>query len=694
MRNFFVFVFVFVFVQSFAQREITLDDVLQYKYYPSIPRGVELKGSKTNDAKAEAEAKLQETNRRAIYRRSAVADYSYNGGQFTVKDAECPLISRDGKHMGYVHGNNLYVMNLSNGEVTQITKDGKFNYVINGKPDWVYEEEFEFNRAFDFSSDSRRIAWIRFDESAVKTFSFPWYKGLAPEKKEYELYTGNYEYKYPKAGEENSKVSVLCYDLENGTTTTMNVPLEHDGYIPRIKFTDHADRLAVMTLNRLQNHFCIYMVNPADGVARKCHDAVANKYFDTNMYSNIDFSNDQYLLEEDKDGYNHLYLYDLNGKLISQITKGEWEVTEYLGRDGDTFYYASNEGSPLEQYIYKVTLKGKKTLLTPGKGFHTARFSDDYSEYIDTWSAIDMPPRYTLYKGSKGSSGSKSSKVQEVQGFGATVLEDNAGLGELYNELGTAELFTFTTSEGVNLNGWMVKPQDFDPSKQYPVLMYQYSGPGSQQVHNSWNNGHNACGLIWERHLAQKGYIVACVDGRGTGGRGAEFKKCTYGRLCDLESKDQVETALYLGSLPYIDKDRIAIWGWSFGGECTLMSMSEGRPVFNCGVAVAPVTSNRFYDSIYTERYMGLPQSNKEGYDVSAINRADKLHGDLLLCHGYADDNVHFQNMAEYTEVLVQKGVQFESMFYVNRNHGIRGGNTTKHLFTGIEAFLDKHLLR
>lgn len=657
--------------QSISAQGITLDDVLQYRYYPRRA-STEMLERNPSDIQS---SKLRASNVRAIYRRSSVADYTYDG-KWTIKDGECPKFSPDGKLLGYVHDNNLYVLNLENGNTKQITADGKFNFVINGKPDWVYEEEFEFNCAFDFSSDSKKIAWIRFDESEVKTFSFPWYKGLAPEIEEYTLYTGNYEYKYPKAGEDNSKVSVLCYDLSDGTTTTMNVPLDEDGYIPRIQFTDHADRLAVMTLNRLQNHFCIYMVNPTTGQAKLCHDAKANVYFDTNLYSDIDFSNDQYLLQEDIDGYNHLYLYNIDGKLIKQLTKGNYDVTEYIGRVGDTFYYASNEGSPLEQYIYKVSIKGKKTLLTPEKGYHSATFDDNFNQFVDNYSTISTPPVYTL----------RSSDGKVIR-----TLEDNATIIQEYAKFGTAELFSFTTSEGVQLNGWMVKPKNFDANKKYPVLMYQYSGPGNQQVHNSWSNGHFS-GLTWEHRLAEKGYIVACVDGRGTGGRGADFKKCTYGRLCDLESKDQVETAIYLGSLPYVDKNRIGIWGWSFGGENTLMSMSEGRPVFNCGVAVAPVTSNRFYDTVYTERYMGLPQTNAAGYDDNAITRVSKLHGALLLCHGYADDNVHFQNMAEYTEALVQAGIQFESQFYVNRNHGIRGGNTTKHLFTRIENFLDEHL--
>ena len=657
--------------QLSVAQDINLEDVVNYRYYPQTPHNIDAIVGKNI-----AIDELVASNIRPIYRRSALSNYTWKG-KWQIKDAECPLVSPDKSMLAYVKENNIYLLDEKEGNTIQITCDGKFNHVINGKPDWVYEEEFEFNRAFDFSKDGRYIAWIRFDESAVKTYSFPWYKGLSPEKKDYALYTGNYAYKYPKAGEINSTVSVMSYDIKAGITTTMHVPLDPDGYIPRIKFTDDAGQLAVMTLNRLQNHFSIYLVNTQDGTSHLCYEAYADKYFDTNLYNNIDFTNNQFVLEEDKDGWNHLYLYDMNGRQIKQLTKGNWEVTNYLGREGNMFYYASNEGSPLEQYVYSITLGGKKTCLTKGKGFHKVTFGPNHSAWVDEYSSITTPSVFTLHK----SDGSME------------VLVDNSELKSIYKQFGKAELVTFTTSNGITMNGWMVYPKQFDKKQKYPVLMYQYSGPGSQEVHNSWNNGFFD-GLIWEHRLAEKGYIVVCVDGRGTGGRGSSWKKCTYGRLYEKEADDQVSAAQYFASLPYIDKDRIAIWGWSFGGGCTLMSMSQGTPVFRCGVAVAPVTSNRYYDSVYTERYMGLPSQNKEGYDISAINKVKNLHGDLLLIHGFADDNVHFQQMAEYTEALVQEGIQFESQFYVNRNHSIFGGNTRLHLFTRIENFLDAHLLK
>ena len=631
------------------------------------------------------------TNEQAIYRRSATATYYiYNMHNHTLEPLskngdlqEVPKFSPDGSMIAFIRDNNLFLVKLLfNNAESQITTDGRFNHIINGKPDWVYEEEFEYNCAYDFSSDSQMLAWVRFDESDVRTFAFQYFKGASPEMTDYRLYPGVYEYKYPKAGERNSKVTVHSFDIKSRVTRQLDVPADSNTYIPRIQFTGEADKLAVLTLNRHQNQCDIYMVNPRSGIAKLAVREKADKYIETSFLHHLDFSGSQFVLLSERDGYAHLYLYTSGGQLIRQLTQGQFVVTDYYGTDaaGQNFYYASNEGSPLEQYIYVVDAKGKRTKLTNNKGFNEATFSTGCKYFVNTFSDLNTPTITALYSAS---------------GKQIRVLEDNAALREAYSKLNIAkpELFSFTTSEGVQLNGWMVKPASFDASKKYPVLMYQYSGPGNQQVHNSWDNG-NARGLIWEHRLAQKGYIVVCVDGRGTGGRGADFQKCTYMTMGDKESKDQVETALYLGSLPYIDKDRIAIWGWSFGGFNTIMSMSEGRPVFCCGVAVAPVTDWRFYDSAYTERYMRTPQENPDGYDISPLHRFQKLHGDLLICHGLADDNVHFQNTAELAEQLTQANIQFEMQTYTNRNHGIFGGNTRRHLFTRIENFLDKHLLK
>lgn len=631
---------------------------------------------------------LIETNRKPIYRRSYTADYYiYNIRNNTLVELskngpqECPKFSPDGTMIAFVRDNNIFLVKLLfNNSESQITKDGERNKIINGKPDWVYEEEFQFNCAYDFSSDSKMLAWIRFDETDVKTFSFPCYQGDMPKLTENALYPGAYTYKYPKAGEQNSKVSVLSYDIKSRVTRTMQLPLDKDGYITRIQFTGDADKLAVITQNRHQNRLDIYMANVRSTICQLAVRDQAEKYIETNVYDNLDFSGDRFVLMSERDGYNHLYLYTLNGTLVRQLTKGKFVVSDYYGTDGKYFYYAANDGNPLEKYIYKVDMNGKSVRITENKGWNSATFSKGCRYFVNVFSDINTPSVTSLY-----TSAGKQLKV----------LEDNAELKSMYSSLGrgSQEFFTFTTSEGISLNGWMVKPADFSPSKKYPVIMYQYSGPGDQQVRNAFSNGFYG-GLIWEQRLAQKGYIVVCVDGRGTGGRGADFQKCTYMAMGDEESKDQVETALYLASQPYVDKDRIAIWGWSFGGFNTIMSMSEGRKVFNCGVAVAPVTDWRFYDSAYTERYMRTPQENPDGYDISPLHRSRNLSGKLLLCHGTADDNVHFQNTAEYSEVLVQQGTQFDMQVYTNRNHGISGGNTRLHLFNRIENFFDSNLMK
>lgn len=633
---------------------------------------------------------LIETNRTQIYRRSATSVYYiYNVKNKTLTplskegEQECPKFSPDGNQIAFVRKNNIYLVKLLfNNAESQITKDGEFNKVLNGKPDWVYEEEFSFNCAFDFSADSEMLAWIRFDESEVKTFSFPWYKGSNPERTNYSLYPGVYEYKYPKAGEENSKVSVMSYDIKSRVTRTLQVPLDADGYIPRIQFTVDKDMLMVLTLNRHQDRLDFYSVNARSTSASLVLREESKKYIDESIYKTLDFSKDQFVILSERDGFQHLYLYSTTGQLIKQLTSGNYEVKDYYGTDatGKVFYYASNEGSPLEQYIYKVDASGKKTKLSTETGFNSAVFGNGCAYYLNTYSNLTTPPVYSLCSNT---------------GKQLKVLENNESLKDRLSSVtvGSAELFSFNTSDGVQLNGWMVKPHDFNPSKKYPVLMYQYSGPGSQEVHNSYSNGFMG-GLIWEYRMAEKGCIVVCVDGRGTGGRGADFKKCTYLKMGDLESHDQVEAAIYLSSLSYVDKSRIAIWGWSFGGFNTLMSMCEGRGVFKCGVAVAPVTDWRFYDTVYTERFMRTPKENPNGYDCSPLHRCQNIHGNLLLVHGMADDNVHFQNSAELSEQLVQQGYQFEMQTYTNRNHNISGGNTRNHLFHRIESFLDNNLFK
>lgn len=665
-------------------------EVTEVLFDASVARGAAIRKVEGYVMSPDERNILIETNRTPIYRRSAVSTYYiYNVKNKTLVPLskngpqECPKFSPDGNQVAFVRDNNLFLVKLLyNNAESQITKDGEKNKVINGKPDWVYEEEFSFNCAFDFSADSEMLAWIRFDETKVKTFFFPWYRGAAPAMDEYALYPGVHEFKYPKAGEENAGVSVLTYDIKSRVTRTMKVPLEADGYIPRIQFTGEKDKLMVMTLNRHQDRLDLYAVNARGTTAQLVLREENKRYVDEPAYCKLDFSRDHFVLLSERDGYQHLYLYTMGGQLVRQLTSGEYEVTDYYGTDaaGKTFYYASNEGSPLEQYIYKVDMSGKKTRITNEKGFNAAVFSKGCQYFLNTYSNLTTPPVYTLCAAS---------------GKALKVVEDNAALKEQRAALplGEAEIISVTTADGVQLNGWMVKPRGFDAAKKYPVLMYQYGGPGSQEVFNSYTNGFMG-GLIWEQRMAEKGYIVVCVDGRGTGGRGDEFKRCTYLKLGELESRDQVETAIWLGGLPYVDKSRIAIWGWSFGGFNTIMSMCEGREVFNCGIAVAPVTDWRFYDTVYTERFMRTPQENPNGYDCSPLHRYEKLKGDLLLMHGLADDNVHFQNTAELSEALVQAGVLFDMQVYTNRNHSIWGGNTRHHVFSRIESYLDAHLAK
>ena len=589
---------------------------------------------------------------------------------------QVPVFSPDGTMVAFVRDNNIFlVKRLYGNSESQVTTDGQRNAVLNGIPDWVYEEEFAMDRALEFSADSKMLAYVRWDESAVPSYSFPLYAGEKPRREDYAKYPGAYTYKYPKTGEANSKVSVHTFDIKTKVTRTLKLPLDADAYIPRIRFTRDADKLAVFTLNRHQNRFDLYMADPRSTVCRLALREETDTYIKEGTFDNIRFYDGHFVFMSERSGFSHLYWYDLNGNLAKQITRGDFEVKNFLGLDEETgtFYYTSNEGSPLRQAVWKTDRKGRKTRLTAEEGTHTAQFSTDMKYFLDRYTSLDTPTVITL---------------RDNTGRTLTTLVDNAALNRKLAEyaLPAKEFFSFQTSDGTTLNGWMMKPADFDESRKYPVIMYQYSGPGSQEVLDRF-------GISWETYMASQGYIIACVDGRGTGGRGAAFEKCTYLNLGVREARDQVETALYLGLQPYVDKERIGIWGWSFGGYMTLMSMSEGTPVFKAGVAVAAVTDWNYYDTIYGERFMRTPQENADGYRASsAFTRAENLHGDLLLVHGSADDNVHFQNCAEYAEHLVQLGKQFDMQLYTNRNHSIFGGNTRMHLYTRLTNFFNTHL--
>lgn len=589
---------------------------------------------------------------------------------------QVPVFSPDGNLVAFVRDNNIFLVKLLYGNSeSQITDDGKRNYILNGIPDWVYEEEFAYNRALEFNADNTMLAYVRFDESEVRSYEFPMFAGQYPRNKEYIDYPGKYTYKYPKAGFENSKVEVRTFDIKSRVTRTVKVPLDSDGYIPRIRFTKDADKLAVMTLNRHQNRFDLYFANPRSTECKLVLRDESPYYINENVFDNIQFYPNNFSFLSERDGFAHLYWYDMTGSLVKQVTKGNFEVKSFLGYDEatGTFYYESNEGSPMRRNVYAMNWKGAALRLTAKDGINTAIFSSDLKYFLNRYTSLNTPFEYTL----------NTNKGKQLK-----TLVDNATLKELVakTNMPQKEFFSFNTTEGVNLNGWMMKPTDFNASKRYPVLMFQYSGPGSQEVLDSFE-------VSWETYMASLGYVVVCVDGRGTGGRGCEFQKCTYKQIGVKEAKDQVETAKYLGTLPYVDKDRIGIWGWSFGGYMTLMSMSEGTPVFKAGIAVAAPTDWRYYDTVYTERFMRTPQENAEGYDASsAFTRAEKLHGNLLLVHGMADDNVHYQNCAEYSEHLVQLNKQFDMQVYTNRNHGISGGNTRFHLYTHLTNYLLRNL--
>lgn len=633
---------------------------------------------------------LIQTQTQAIYRHSFTAVYYiYNVRNRTLEPLskggpqEVPAFSADGTQVAFVRDNNIFLVQMLFGNAeTQVTKDGQRNAVINGKPDWVNEEEFSFSRAFTFNADGTMLTWIRYDETAVPEFTFPFYKGLAPERTDCAEYPGTYTYKYPVAGAQNATVSVQSYDIKSHVIRTMKLPLDAEGYVPRIFATADPQRILVLTQNRHQDCLDIYAANPRSTECRLIVRDRVEPYITEEPYKNMQLTADGFVLMSERSGTNQLYLYDMNGTLRRQLTTGDAVVTDFYGYDeaSSQCYYAATDGSPMRRAVFRANAKGRVTKLSHESGTNRAIFSATKKYFVNIYSNLNTPPVTTLCAAADGKT--------------LATLEDNSALAAKVTGLGlpAPEFFSFTTSEGVKLNGYMVKPAAMG-SEKHPVVMYQYSGPGSQQVLDSWQVG-NMGGALYERYLASQGFICVCVDGRGTGGRGAQFEKQTYQHLGQLEARDQVETALYLATLPYVDKNCIGIWGWSYGGFMTLMSMTEGRPVFAAGVAVAPVTSYRYYDTVYTERFMRTPRENASGYDDNPITRASQLNGSLLICHGSADDNVHLRNTAELTEALVQAGKPFHQLIYTNRNHSIYGGNTRLHLYRAITDWFRQMRLR
>lgn len=612
-----------------------------------------------------------------IYRRSGVSDYYlYNiaSGELkkisTTGKQRLTTFSPDGKKVAYVRDNNIYVYDIAADTERQLTSDGRLNHIINGTTDWVYEEEFAITRGFYWSPDSRRIAYYRFDESRVKEYNMQMWGALYPQDN---------RFKYPKAGEDNSVVDVYIADIEAGTTRKLDVGSERDQYIPRLKWTQNPTQLAIMRMNRLQNELEILLADATDGSLHTLYTETAKEYVevpDTWLFLQ---DGKHFLINSERSGYNHIYMYDMNGALVRALTAGDYDVVAVRGVDEKSgrLFYTAHASSPINTELFAVNFNGKKLQkLSDKPGTYGATFSKGCKYYIRTFSDANTPPCYTLHDG---------------KGKLIKVLQDNAALQQRMAEYGTGHksFGKLTTATGVDINYYTVLPPDFDSTKRYPLFFYVYGGPGNQQVNNSYGGSD----YYWFHMLAQQGYVVACFDGRGTGGRGAEFKKCTYKNLGKLECEDAIAVARWFGSQPWIDEQRIGIFGWSFGGYLSSLCILKGNDVFKSAIAVAPVTTWRYYDNIYTERFLQRPQDNPTGYDDnSPINFAANLKGHYLLIHGTGDDNVHFQNSIDLITALQKANKQFDFYLFPNKNHSIYGGNTRLHLYEKMTNFIRQNL--
>jgi dipeptidyl-peptidase-4 len=621
------------------------------------------------------------TDSEPIYRHSFTARffvYDRQAGTLTPVTSEggeqIATLSPDGKRVAFARSNNVYVKNLADGTLTQVTTDGRKNHIINAVPDWVYEEEFAMLNSFAWSSDSRTLSFIRWDESQVPMASMTMYQGDCKANDDYALYPGKFDFKYPVAGEKNSVVSVHSYDVVQGRLSKMNLPISDEDYIPHIGYAGPADALMVMTLNRTQNDMHIYRVNPATGDARDIYHETSASWIDSEMSRNVAYYDDFFVIPNETTGYCQLYQYDLDGKLLRQLTTGQEPVTDYYGYDKKNrqFYYQATDG-PLNRVVKRVDAKGRVQDVEVAKGTNSARFNSDFTYYIHTFSNVDTPTQYRIKQvGKKGS-------VRDLQ------LNEEYCAKYLTPQVPRREFVTFE-NDGYTLNGFIIKPVDFDPNKKYPVIMSQYSGPGSQQVRNNWK-------LDWEEYFATQGYIIACFDGRGTGARGKAFESLIYQNLGHYETIDQVAAARYMASQPWVDADRIGIWGWSFGGYEVLMAMSHPDSHYAAGVSIAPVTSWRFYDTIYAERFMRTPRENPEGYANSApLDKVKDLKGDLLIMFGSADDNVHIVNSMQYIAKLHGQKRQFDMMLYPNMNHSINGCGVREPLYQRVLNYFDRTL--
>lgn len=617
---------------------------------------------------------LISSNTEGIYRHSSKSDffiYDIEGSKLEkLTDGEKQMyasFSSDADKVAYVQQNNLFYKNLKDGKIVQVTKDGKKGAIINGASDWVYEEELVLVKAFKWSPDGSKIAYYKFDESNVKEWSLKYYDNLYPTEE---------RFKYPKAGEDNSKVEIYIYDLVSGKSEKANISGDFE-YIIRMDWTNDSKSVMLQTMNRHQSNLKMHLIDVASNTDKIILEESHDKYVEIPTTYFLE-TKDQFIITSEKDGYNHIYLYDLSGKLVNQITKGNWEVTDFYGLDekSGTVYYQSTEEGAITRNVYSIKLSGtSKKRLSPKPGVNNAEFSATFKYFINTNSSAASPHYVTV----------NSNTGKELR-----VLIDNANLKERLSKYNLSKKdFTTLKINGQDLNAWIMKPKDFDETKKYPLFMFVYGGDGNQTVMDSWDSFNT----FWFNHLTSKGYMVVSVDNRGTEGNGADFRKSIYKQLGRYETEDQISVAKYFATLPYVDGSRIGIFGWSFGGYLSTSCLLKGADVFKTAIAVAPVTNWRYYDNIYTERYMQTPQENEDGYDEnSPINHVDKLKGNYLLIHGMTDDNVHYQNAAEMVNALIKANKQFTQFSYPNRNHGIYGGNTRLHLYNMMTEYLIKNL--